>query len=51
MKALLEDKLLPQLNEALPVRSPCLLDDNERGLVEPTIFDDQQADHVHRQRR
>ena len=31
MKALLEDKLLPHLNEALPVRS-LTLDDNERAL-------------------
>ena len=32
MKALLEDKLLPHLNEALPVRS-LSLDENERVLV------------------
>ena len=32
MKVLLEDKLLPHLNEALPVRS-LSLDDNERELV------------------
>ena len=32
MKALLEDKLLPHLNEALPARS-LAFDDNERGLV------------------
>ena len=32
MKALLEDKLLPQLNNALPVRA-LKLDDNERALV------------------
>ncbi len=32
MKALLEDKLLPHLNEALPVRS-LELDDNEKALV------------------
>ncbi len=32
MKALLEDKLLPQLNEALPVRA-LELDDNEQALV------------------
>ncbi|GAB3311004.1 redox-regulated ATPase YchF [Haliea atlantica] len=32
LKALLEDKLLPQLNEALPVRA-LSLDDNERALV------------------
>jgi GTP-binding protein YchF len=32
MKALLEDKLLPHLNEALPVRS-LQLDDNEQALV------------------
>ena len=33
MKALLEDKLLPQLNEALPIRA-MLLDDDERGLAD-----------------
>jgi hypothetical protein len=32
LKALLEDKLLPQLNEALPVRA-LSLDDNEHALV------------------
>ncbi len=45
MKALLEDKLLPQLNEAKPVRALCL-DDNEKELlrqlflltVKPTMY-------------
>ena len=36
MKALLEDKLLPQLNEAKPIRA-LALDDNEQALVK-TLF-------------
>ena len=37
MKALLEDKLLPHLNEALPVRS-LTLDDNERALEKQLVL-------------
>jgi ribosome-binding ATPase YchF (GTP1/OBG family) len=50
MKALLENKLLPQLNEAKPVRG-LDLNDNERALVRVPVPAHQQADPVHRQRR
>jgi hypothetical protein len=46
MKALLEDKLLPHLNEAKPVRGLALSDD-EKALREVPVPADEQADPVH----